>query len=453
MFTKTKLAQACAFTMGLTVLAVNVQADPWTSSPGTKARGMGTAFVAIANDPSAAWHNPAGLYQMKGGNISIESGSAPSFEEGAGAIQFSNFEDPITGDNIDLFYASDWGEMADDNTSTFISYNSGDGISSGWSLYYYEPYFIEGPAVIGTEGDSNIDGYISEEVAIFGGGFSSDLWTSPEKTWFSSFHYGLTLEYVSVDTEGTDLTYFDGNSESSIDIDEIDVSEGFSGSLGFLASIYKGQSGVNFSPTIKLGGVYRTETFSSVDETEQTFDGVGVKTSEFFNSKPASWDVGVSANMNIASGPSFGLVLLELAVQQGETEFNSIFTDMNYEKTAVGASLRWILQDSFFQQVELRIGSYSQESDAYRNDIIALDNIDNADDSQIGMVYPDVDGFTWGLQLALSNGLTLEYASESRDLNNANTCINSPVTGSCDLTQASSDLNETFQTLAIRYNW
>jgi long-chain fatty acid transport protein len=36
---------------------------------GAKAAGMGTAFVAVADDPSAILHNPAGLTQLRGTNI------------------------------------------------------------------------------------------------------------------------------------------------------------------------------------------------------------------------------------------------------------------------------------------------------------------------------------------------------------------------------------------------
>jgi len=36
---------------------------------GAKASAMGTAFVAVADDPSAIMYNPAGLTQLKGTNI------------------------------------------------------------------------------------------------------------------------------------------------------------------------------------------------------------------------------------------------------------------------------------------------------------------------------------------------------------------------------------------------
>jgi len=36
---------------------------------GAKAAGMGTAFVGLADDPSAIMHNPAGLTQLRGTNM------------------------------------------------------------------------------------------------------------------------------------------------------------------------------------------------------------------------------------------------------------------------------------------------------------------------------------------------------------------------------------------------
>ena len=36
---------------------------------GAKAAAMGTAFVAVADDPSAILHNPAGLANLKGTNL------------------------------------------------------------------------------------------------------------------------------------------------------------------------------------------------------------------------------------------------------------------------------------------------------------------------------------------------------------------------------------------------
>lgn len=60
---------------------------------GAKAAALGTAFVAIADDPSAITHNPAGLATSKGANIyggvaavvpsTVFTGPAGSFTEKA----------------------------------------------------------------------------------------------------------------------------------------------------------------------------------------------------------------------------------------------------------------------------------------------------------------------------------------------------------------------------------
>ena len=45
--------------------------DAWATNPGHGARAaaMGTAFVAIADDPSAIVHNPAGLTLLRGTHV------------------------------------------------------------------------------------------------------------------------------------------------------------------------------------------------------------------------------------------------------------------------------------------------------------------------------------------------------------------------------------------------
>ncbi len=51
----------------LSIVVLLLPIDSWAAAPphGSKATGMGTAFVAIADDPSAIVHNPAGLASVK----------------------------------------------------------------------------------------------------------------------------------------------------------------------------------------------------------------------------------------------------------------------------------------------------------------------------------------------------------------------------------------------------
>ena len=46
-----------------------------------KANGMGNAFVAVADNASAAWYNPAALINLEGTNLSLGSVMVEAFME------------------------------------------------------------------------------------------------------------------------------------------------------------------------------------------------------------------------------------------------------------------------------------------------------------------------------------------------------------------------------------
>jgi len=54
--------------LGISIL-FQIPSFAGTPVHGSKAAGMGTAFVGVADDPSAIMHNPAGLTQLKGTNM------------------------------------------------------------------------------------------------------------------------------------------------------------------------------------------------------------------------------------------------------------------------------------------------------------------------------------------------------------------------------------------------
>jgi len=47
--------------------------------PGTRAKAMGGAFVAVADDSSAWWYNPAGV-ATKGADLTLEFSTVPLIE-------------------------------------------------------------------------------------------------------------------------------------------------------------------------------------------------------------------------------------------------------------------------------------------------------------------------------------------------------------------------------------
>ena len=445
--------------LGLSSLCWPLKADPWTSFPGTKARGMGTAFVALANDPSAAWHNPAGLYQMFGTNLSIETGNAPKYET---SQEFHEFRLP--GGEVEFLMANSWIESGEDNNSSFVSLNHGDGKTFGVGLYYYEPYFINYLANSKAYAAQDIGltrGFVKEKVNITGLGYSADLYSTETRKWFSNLYYGFTIEYVKNSTDGTRFEHISGlTNYDRVRFTSIDVAEGWSGSTGFMSTLYKGHSGEVLSPTIKLAGVYRFSTFSEARPPELEIDGFVVKDDigSLFNSKPPSWDVGLSASkINLTSAPGFGLLSMSMSYQIGETTFDSILTDMDYRKKAFGASLRLTREKgTFFQQFELRVGSYSEVSDSPLNTVLNSQQLisnetGNRVNHDLGMAYPDVAGLTWGFQVAMSNGLLFEFASEKRTLERAYSCFDNGPYSAADC--KARDLSSRYWTGAIRYHF
>lgn len=77
------------------ILSVKISALAGTPIHGGKAAGMSAAFVAIADDPSAVLHNPAGLATLRGtnlyGGVTAVMGSA-KFENFSGETEDSDFK-------------------------------------------------------------------------------------------------------------------------------------------------------------------------------------------------------------------------------------------------------------------------------------------------------------------------------------------------------------------------
>ena len=63
--------------------------EPPIVSPGARSLGLGGAFVAVADDATAAWANPSGLMQLARSEISLEGRSWSEDREGVAANQSS----------------------------------------------------------------------------------------------------------------------------------------------------------------------------------------------------------------------------------------------------------------------------------------------------------------------------------------------------------------------------
>src|SRR6185295_11207526 len=71
-----------SFALASAPLVAHAQAN---DTVGTRAQGMGGAFVAVADDATATWWNPAGLASGAYFNSIIEYGSTQEPRESAGA--------------------------------------------------------------------------------------------------------------------------------------------------------------------------------------------------------------------------------------------------------------------------------------------------------------------------------------------------------------------------------
>lgn len=105
----------------------NLYADQFLAAPGTKARSMGYAFSAVANNTSAIYYNPAGyVADRKYGVFTLEYGNASSFD------QTENGSDVFSSDNQ---YFLGFGAFGTQSGIGFAAYSLYDVYFTGTNNY------------------------------------------------------------------------------------------------------------------------------------------------------------------------------------------------------------------------------------------------------------------------------------------------------------------------------
>lgn len=231
------------------------------SDPGARSAGLGGAFVALADDATAAFANPAGLVQLLKPEISIEvrnwSHSIPYTASG-------RVEGDPSGQGLDVSPGITRSEASYDTTGlSFLSlvWPAGD-----WSFALYRHQYADLE-------------FTGETQGFFGGG--SDCC---QTRWFDQqmdskqdvVSYGLSGAYRFSDrfSVGLGLAYFDASVESLTTeyLWDVDSETGFFGPTSFLPdrlalteylfiedSDWTFSGGFLWSPTSRwrVGGVYR----------------------------------------------------------------------------------------------------------------------------------------------------------------------------------------------------
>ena len=146
------------------------------SNPGARSMGLGGAFVALADDATAAFANPAGLVNLVEPEVSIEGRLwAYSTATVVGGRGFG----PATGQGLDVFPGVQVGESAADlGGVSFLSlvYPKGD-----WSLAFYRHQV------------ANYD-FAGDTTALFFGPWPGDP-TSRARSW--DYRRNMSLEVAS----------------------------------------------------------------------------------------------------------------------------------------------------------------------------------------------------------------------------------------------------------------
>ncbi len=144
-------------------VAAQTTIEPPIVSPGARSLGLGGAFVAVADDATAAWSNPSGLMQLARPEISIEGRSWNEDREGVASnessLGFLSFVLPrqqwsiaVYGQTLtSLEFPTQWqGEL--DPLSGLVVANFGasaalrvsDAVSIGFGLTAFAGVFTEG---------------------------------------------------------------------------------------------------------------------------------------------------------------------------------------------------------------------------------------------------------------------------------------------------------------------
>lgn len=283
-------------------------ADPFLSSPGVRARGMGGAFVAVADDASAVWHNPAGLADL---------GQAAA-GEWLQAAELDAAGDAEAGANAYLLGAWRTGHGAPQGPTTA-------------GIFYYTPYTLKFEIADSLQADT-VYGQISETVQQLSLAYGMSLG--------EQLQVGFTLDRFTMDTGGTGLTVRDTlNVPTAATVDDAS-SSGLGISVG---GIYRLQRDPAARLRLSLGAVYRTplsggEVGGSSDAAEA-----------YLGNAPTSYDLGAAVRTRLGPGE------LLLAAQYGALDWGR---DNGYRKLSSGAEYRLAGDGLGRYQPALRLGWY-----------------------------------------------------------------------------------------------
>ena len=342
-----------------------IMADPLVSYPGTKAKGMGGAFTAIANNNSAMYFNPAGMVNFESDKANVmftaEVGTGGAFD--------------LSADNIE------------DVTSSTFNYFVGGGITApeyGYGVAVYSLYSVKALATDSRGTTSYKDQDISALSASYAHALPfglNDIYPGGGRisigaTLGVAFSGGGLIEVESTSSDGSTST-------SNYDDDTLDQL-GYFGSVGIKARLYdsmlfKLDVAANYRSSAELDSVHDDDGTTSAP-----VNGMDM---------PAEVAFGVAAIYQTEYG------VVTLAGDQKLTSYEDATSSENsdlhfrlndYQTTSIGLDLSGPVY-------QVRGGVYtSQEQDGNNGENL------------------DIAGMTFGAGMILKNGSNIEFSVDNR---------------------------------------
>ena len=305
-------------------LSTVVMADALGTAPGTKARAMGGAFTAIANNTSALYFNPAGLIAWeKGvkpyGTFTAEIGSAVKLDVEAGRADMPASYD----DFIDSYTNYFWG---------FSSFGKDVGFAIGsYSLNSLVlPYTVNGSTAYYTQENKIISGAIGFKLtdSLYPGGGKISLGATLGYAQTNDFFEDTTIDYETGQVKASSMLWSVGIKARVLESEDINI-----------------DLGVNYRAATE----YEPDTYSSQ------------------NIVP--WDIPAETALGVAVMIPTEFATITLAYDYKMTGYADATDNANddYIHTSLGAMEDMITQsfgaELAFSVLQLRAGYYSDELD------------------------------------------------------------------------------------------
>jgi len=255
-----RFASSLLVVFGCPLLLAQTTIEPPIVNPGARSLGLGGAFVAVADDATAAWANPSGLMQLVRPEISVEGRSWTEDREGAATNQsslgFLSFVLPrekwsiaIYGQTLSsLEFPDGWTSQIDDlvSLSGLVIANAGlsgavrlsESVSIGFGITAFAGSFTEG-----NFNPDDTDPLWDGDGPVEAGATAGVLWTLDDA-------WTLGASFRS----GADFTFESGGQAVIPDILAAGARWRSSGRQAILAAEVEQLSGIDDRTRIHLGG-------------------------------------------------------------------------------------------------------------------------------------------------------------------------------------------------------